>query len=349
MEKRTLSVLAAALGIAFLSASVSLGALAVPGDFQNEAGFGNDWTPETAGLMTDLGGGLHELAVTISPPPATPLTRFQFKVLDDGGTPPASWSDPEIPNNGGGSPNNWFVTNAAGSATIKVDRNTYSDGFVPAKDRITISTDTTAFTNFYATGSWMSEAGGVDWAAGNPAFAMTNAGGNLWSVDAVISTPGSYEFKATANGTFDFQWGANGRNTNASNFPFTTVAVNQEVTFLLDVGKGAISYSTETFLLGDTDTDGTIELSDFYPIRDNWLNETFLRALGNLDNTGASQGVVDITDFRQWKNACTLAGCTSGAGMASALASLGLPVPEPGCLTLTLVAAIGWLAGARKR
>jgi hypothetical protein len=358
MEKRIYSTCAAALGVVILSASVSLAGLAVPGGYQIANGGGADWDPPTAPVMTDLTGGLYELPLT-GLTGAVSLTRFNFKVLDDGGSPPAAWGDPEVPDNGAGSSDNWFVTDANGDATIMVDRNTYDDGFLPATDRITVSTDSTEFSNYYATGNWMDEAGGaMDWNAGDPLFELVDQGAGLWSVDATISTPGNYEFKATANpadaNDFTFQWGTNGRLNNSTNFQFITVAADQEVSFLLDLTKGAISYSTDTFLLGDTDNDGMVEFEDdFFPIRDNWLNSTFLRAEGNLDNDGASNGIIDITDFRQWKNACADNPGTCvlpGGGFGAAFASLGGgTVPEPSSAVLAIVAGMGLMAGARKR
>ncbi len=163
--------------------------------------------------------------------------RYEFKILDDEGTPPAAWGDPEVPNNGPGSPNSWFLTNGSGEATIMLDRNTYSDGFLPATDRIVVSTDSTEFSAFFATGDWMDEAGGAgDWNPGDPMFTMTDQGGGLWSVDTIISTPGSYQYKATA-GDWPWQWGVNGRLGDAGNWALDTTVANQPVTFLLDVGQ----------------------------------------------------------------------------------------------------------------
>ena len=59
----------------------------------------------------------------------------------------------------------------AGGTTINVNRNTFNDGLLPATDRITVNTDLTAFTTFYATGNWMIEAGGTtNFAPADPRF-----------------------------------------------------------------------------------------------------------------------------------------------------------------------------------
>ena len=343
MEKTNFGSLAAALGIVLLGSSVCGAALWMPGNFQDQGYGGVDWTPGKAPMLTDAGGGLHNVSLT----GLTAATNYNFKLLDDGGTAPPAWGDPEVPNNGGGSPDNWFRTDAGGSVTINVNRNTFNDGLLPATDRITVNTDLTAFTTFYATGNWMIEAGGTtNFAPADPAFTMTHEGGGLYSIDLTIGTPGSYQYKATA-GSFANQWGANGRNINASTLPFFTVADDQEVTFLLDVAKGAIGFSTDIFLAGDTDNDGMVEFAhDFFPIRDNWLEQTFLRAEGNLDNTGASEGIVDIADFRQWKNACALNGCATSAMIGAAFASLA--VPEPSGAALVLIAGMALVSASRQ-
>jgi hypothetical protein len=176
---------------------------------------------------------------------------------------------------------------------------------------------------------------------------MSDQGGGLWAVDATISTPGSYAFKATAAGgaePFDFQWGTNGRLVDSANLQFNAVAADQVFTFMLDVSKGAIGFTTDTFLEGDTNNNTVVELEpDFGPIRDNWLKETFLRAEGNLDNTGDSEGIVDIADFRQWKNAWN----GPPEAVAAAFASLGA-VPEPSSVALAVLAGVV-MAGRRRR
>ncbi len=337
MEKRIFSTLILALGFVLLSAPVSQAALWMPGDYQIANGGSIVWDPPTAPQLTDQGGGIHDLALTGLT--AIAGQRFQFKILDDEGNPPPAWGDPELTPE-----NSWFLTDGTGSATVAIDTNTYSDGFLPATNRVTVSTDATEVPGFFATGSWMTEAGGlVDFNAGDPLFEMTDQGSGLWSVDVTIDTPGTYEFKAT-KGDFDGQWGKNGRNINAENWVFDVVAADQDFTFLLDISKGAISFSTDTFVPGDTDGDTIVELEDdFGPIRDNWLKSTFLRAEGNLDNTGASEGIVDITDFRQWKNAFN----GPPAAIAAAWASLGA-VPEPTSALLASLATV-LLAGVRRR
>ncbi len=339
MEKRIFSTLILALGFVLLTAPVSQAGLWMPGDHQVAGGAAGNWDPPTAPGLTDQGGGIYDIALS-GLTGAVAGQRFTFHVLDDEGAPPPTWDDPKVTPN----ENSWFLTDGTGSATITVDTNTYSDGFFPETNRITVSTDATQVPGFFATGSWMDEAGGTgDWNNSDPMFQMTDQGSGLWSVDATIATPGTYEFKVT-KGDWEGQWGKDGRSVNPVNWAFDVVAADQDFTFLLDISKGAIGFTTDTFVLGDTDGDTIVELEDdFGPIRDNWLNSTFLRAEGNLDNTGASEGIIDIADFRQWKNAFN----GPPAVIAAAWASLGV-VPEPSSVLLASFASV-LLAGVRRR
>jgi len=115
MEMRFFSTLGAALGVVILGASVSFAGLWVPGDYQIANGGAGNWDPATAPTMTDLTGGFWELELT----GLGASTRYQFKILDDQGDPPPAFSDdPEVPDNGPGSQNSWFLTDINGDATI---------------------------------------------------------------------------------------------------------------------------------------------------------------------------------------------------------------------------------------
>lgn len=234
---RCLALLSTMLAVSALSLP-AMADLAVPGDFQDEIGAGADWSLADAPLMNDLGGGLWDISLS----GLAADTRYQFKIVN-AEPAPIAWGNGEVPDNGPGSPNSWLQSDAAGEATINLDRNSYADGFLPAADRIVISTDS-SFTNFFATGDWMDEAGGAgDWNPSDPAFELQDQGSGLYSLDVTVSTPGVYQYKATG-GSFDHQWGTNGRLTDAGNWQFETFSPGQSVTFLLDISKGAISLET---------------------------------------------------------------------------------------------------------
>lgn len=103
-------------------------------------------------------------------------------------------------------------------------------------------------------------------------------------------------------------------------------------------------------LPGDTDNDGVIELSDYNPIRDNWLqtNASFGMQLSRTDGDLNADGMVSVEDFREWKDAFLFTG-GSEAQVVAAFASLGVPEPS-GALTAAFgVIGTGWLRSRRRR
>ncbi len=78
------------------------------------------------------------------------------------------------------------------------------------------------------------------------------------------------------------------------------------------------------------------------PIRTNWRLTGKTRLQGNL--SGDTAGLVDFTDFREWKTAI-LAGGGSLAGLDLSFAS----VPEPSTLGLVLVSTLGLASRATRR
>ncbi len=99
-------------------------------------------------------------------------------------------------------------------------------------------------------------------------------------------------------------------------------------------------YNAETFpppLPGDTDGDGIVEPEDLTPIRTNWRQTGKTRLQGNL--SGDTAGLVDFTDFREWKTAI-LAGGGSLAGLDLSFASVPEPSTECG-VVLGMLSAVG--------
>jgi len=228
-------LLSGAVLAAFLASTTCSAGLVLTGSYQTAGSYGTDWDPGSAPALNDLTGGLYDLALT----GLAANTMYEAKILDDeGGT--ATWSSPQVPAASGG--NIWFYTDANGDVTVNLDRNAYSDGFLPATDRIWASTDAAAVPSPYATGNWMDEAGGTmgDWVNNDPMFALVDQGGGLWSTDVVISTPGTYEYKATGNAWAN-QWGTDSHTVNGWTMLFDTTAPNQAVTLLLDMSNGTIA------------------------------------------------------------------------------------------------------------
>ncbi len=101
---------------------------------------------------------------------------------------------------------------------------------------------------------------------------------------------------------------------------------------------------------GDTNNNSVIELEeDFGPIRDNWLetNASFGSVLARADGDLNSDGMIDLIDFREWKDAFLATGGTSSA-VATAFASIGVAVPEPTTLSLAALMA-AFMCGSNRR
>lgn len=86
---------------------------------------------------------------------------------------------------------------------------------------------------------------------------------------------------------------------------------------------------------GDVNGDEVADILDFNIIRDNF-QEPGTRAEGDLNGSG----LIDLADFRRWKNAVYPGGSASGMGAA---------VPEPTSAVLILLGALGFLSSSARR
>jgi hypothetical protein len=94
---------------------------------------------------------------------------------------------------------------------------------------------------------------------------------------------------------------------------------------------------------GDVNRNGVTDIGDYNIIRDNFLATNRTRAQGDL----IDDNVVNLVDFRYWKNNRTPGAAGSELSDEALLAGLG--VPEPGSLALILFGAFAWLAASRRR
>lgn len=306
----------------------------VPGAFMSEAFGLADWSPELytpaqAMIETSSGSGVYELDFDLDYGTLdNEGTDFGFKILEDLSGDGAMFSNPDDPEI---TPNDTlFRGDADGAMTITLDTNTYNDGFFPQNNRVIISDDLADWT---VIGNFQTQLGSAgDYNNSDPNTLMTDAGGGLFQLVTTIPTPGAYNFRTVETGSF-FGIGSDARRDNANNLSFNTFEDDQEVTFEVDTTRGAIRFLTEAVLAGDTDNDGVVEFEDdFFPIRDNFLTATSLRAEGDLDFSG----FVDIRDFREWKNA--FQGPPELIGLALSQLSA---VPEPTSALLLSLAVIG--------
>ena len=128
------------------------------------------------------------------------------------------------------------------------DTNTYADGWLPASNFAMNDHGTTGLTFEVIgaapeTGSWGS---GV-------AATLT---GDIWGVQIVIATPGTYDVKFRKTGDWGINCGASGFGTNESNYSYMTTLANEPVLFQFNqktgrmralVGGGASATHTTSF------------------------------------------------------------------------------------------------------
>ncbi len=185
------------------------GAYYVAGDF-------NGWDP-AGNLMTDLGGGVFQVSLTLGP-----AERHEYKVTD------GTWGD-AWPESG----NSWFYTDSSGNITLTYDTNVYNDGWYGTTERLGVSNAPDLWT---AVGDWQG------WDNANPATAMTPMGGGVFMYETTLA-PGDYWYKAVNTGTWD-AIGADARSVNADNLAFTVTAQQPIAKFYVDSLAGIVKVET---------------------------------------------------------------------------------------------------------
>ena len=190
-----------------------LGMLAMPAsaDFY----VASDWNGWDAGsnVMNDLGGGLWDMDVTLGA-----SEKHEFKITQGDWT----WAVP-------GSGNSFLFTDGAGAATITLDENLYSDGWLPDQYRIGVNDDPGAWT---AVGDWQG------WDNANAGTAMASLGGGIYYYEQTISL-GWHEYKAVRTGSWD-GIGTDGRSVNASTYWFECTAGNDLVQMWVNADDGTM-------------------------------------------------------------------------------------------------------------
>ena len=224
-----------------LSESQSLAAYVVAGELQTEQGNPSDWDPTGSTLiLSPIGGGLF----SVSAHNLVQGQAYDFKVVDDQGAAPAEWGNPEI------TPNQLTVWgDADGSIEITVDTNVINN---IGQFATWINGDNGPLQ---VVGDFMNEAGGAaDWNPANPAFLMTPHGNGYYTYNAVISTPGIYQFKASFGMGWDDQVGTEGFNNNAITKGFDILAPNQAIVMYVDLANRQLGVipvpEPSTLLLG---------------------------------------------------------------------------------------------------
>lgn len=178
------------------------------------AGSFNGWNA-AGNVMAQTSSGIWQATIT----GLSPDSRYEFKVTEGDW----NWDAP-------GTGNSWLYTDASGDVTITYDANTYSDGWYSASGRIGVNNDPGTWT---AVGDWQG------WNNANPATSMASIGGGIYELAYVISSPGTYQYKAVDTGSWD-AIGSDARGVNANTLAFTTTDANQTVDFLVNALNGTI-------------------------------------------------------------------------------------------------------------
>jgi hypothetical protein len=220
-----------AIIIATVAAAV---AIAAPAMAQNYplyvAGTMNGWNA-AGNVMTLQSGTPGSTAIWSVDLTGVAAGHQEFKITEGDW----NWS---VPSSG----NAWFNQDGSGNITLTYDQNTYADGWSPATGRYGITAAGDPGT-WQAVGDWMSqnvaELGAGNWNNSDATDDMTALGGGIYEYTTQIATPGSYNYKAVQDGSWN-AIGSDGRSINANNLGFTTTDPNQTVEFEVNALNGTI-------------------------------------------------------------------------------------------------------------
>jgi PEP-CTERM motif len=177
------------------------------------AGDFNGWDPGAIPMTeTSVGSGVWEYTIT-----GLSADQYQqFKITDGswGSTAPAS--------------NSWYNADASGEVEITFDTNVSSDGWLPAQNRVGVSTEP---------GTWSLVGNFNGWDNADPAQAMASLGGGIYAVTQIFAA-GSWDFKPVKTGSWDGV-GTDGRSIDAWNYNLVLAAAT-EVTVSVDAFAGTM-------------------------------------------------------------------------------------------------------------
>ena len=292
----------------------------VAGDLQTEQGDPSDWDVANSSLVMTESAGIHTVTVNN----LTNGVAYDFKVVNDEGNPPVAWGDHEI------TPNQLTVIgDADGTVTITVDTNAINN-----------LGEYATWINFdgaplQVVGDFMNEAGGAaDWDPSDPAFDMTDEGNGYYTFDAIISTPGIYQFKASFGNGWDDQVGTDGFNNNAITKGFQTTTPNEAVTLFVDLANRLLGIEPDA-IPGDLDGDGFVGIDDLNLVLSNWNQAV---PPGNPLADPSGDNFVGIDDLN----------AVLGNWNAGTPPNTSANIPEPATLTLIVVGVLTTLRRHRR-
>jgi hypothetical protein len=225
MKKLVTSVLALTLAVASVTAAFAAGPgpFYVKGDYY--AGSVGTWNFDAGNTMT-LAGGVWSATVTSDQGGG----RHEWKAAV------ADWSESYFP-----WCNNWVHTFGPGDVvTFTLDTNVYADGWLPAQDIVWSDHFAPPGTTFEVIGG-APETG--SWGSGVAAAQL----GTVWTRILTIATPGSYEAKFRATGSWDIcNVGSEGAGAPCgANLTYATSTPNQDVKFEFNQATGRARVTVE--------------------------------------------------------------------------------------------------------
>lgn len=217
MKKTATALLALLLASSFAVSAFAAGPgpFWVKGDYY--AGTVGTWNADAGNAMT-LSGGVWSATVTAD----QAYGRHEFKVAN------ADWSESYYPYC-----NLWVHCGTGDAVTFTLDTNVYADGWLPAQDIVWSTHAFPAGTTFEVIGG-APETG--SWGSGAAASLV----GGIWTSVLTIATPGSYEAKFRATGTWDVcNIGSEGAGAPCGgNLAYTTAVPNTDVRFQFNPATG---------------------------------------------------------------------------------------------------------------
>jgi hypothetical protein len=209
----------ATIALALLAFSAVAASAAGPGPFYAKgsyyAGTAGIWQGDAGNLMT-LSAGIWSAAVASDQAPGA----YQGKVAI------ADWSESYPASN---QPVNIGATGEIVNWTL--DTNTYADGWSPSTSIVMNDHMIPAGTTFEVIGA-APETG--SWGSGVAAV----LGGDIWSVQISIGTPGTYDVKFRKTGDWGINVGSDGVGTNSNNYSYTTSTPNELMLFQFNQKTG---------------------------------------------------------------------------------------------------------------
>lgn len=215
--RKTATLLLALMLVSTAAFAAGAGPFYAKGDYY--AGTVGTWNGDAGNQLTyDSGTGIWSGVVTCD----QAYGRHEFKIAN------ADWSESYSPYC-----NLWVHCGTGDQVLFTLDGNTYADGWFP--------TTNIAWSDHYApVGTTFEVIGGApetgSWGSGTAASLV----GGIWTLAIGIATPGSYEAKFRATGTWDVcNVGTEGAGAPCgANLQYTTLTANELVTFQFNPATG---------------------------------------------------------------------------------------------------------------